>query len=179
MRVMAVDDEELALKRLERLVDEMGIESIDTFSDPLEALQSATKCRYDVVFLDISMPSMNGLELANRIIERQPSTFIIFQSAYDEYALEAFASGGMGYLLKPIERKDIQKAFEKVAIFQNAAPITTKRLLGKRHNKLYLIDIEDIFYIKADLDEVIIRIKEADVYAVSYTHLTLPTKRIV
>lgn len=164
MRVMAVDDEELALKRLERLIGEIGIGSIDTFSDPLEALQSATQYRYDVVFLDISMPSMNGLELANRILEREPSTFIVFASAYDEYALEAFASGGMGYLLKPIEFKEIQKVFEKVANFQNTPPLTTKRLLGKRYNKIYLIDIEDIFYIKADLDEVIIRIKETDVY---------------
>ncbi|MBN2824870.1 MAG: response regulator transcription factor [Campylobacterales bacterium] len=164
MRVMAVDDEALALKRLERLIGEVGIEAIDTFNDPLQALQSATKNRYDVVFLDISMPNMSGLELANKIIELEPSTFIIFQSAYDEYALEAFASGGIGYLLKPIERNDIQKALEKVAAFQNTHQSTTKRLLGKRYNKLYLIDIEDIFYIKADLDEVIVRIKEADVY---------------
>lgn len=164
MRVMVVDDEELALARLQRLIKEEGITEIDAFSDPLQALQNATKNRYDVVFLDISMPNMSGLELANKILDIEPSTFIIFQSAYDEYALEAFESGGVGYLLKPIDNSKIKSALTKVEQFKNTQTTTTKRLMGKCYNKLYLINIEDIYYIKADLDEVIVRIKEADVY---------------
>jgi two-component system LytT family response regulator len=161
---MLVDDEELALARLQRLVRQEGIEQIDAFLDPLEALQSASKQRYDVVFLDISMPNMSGLELANRLIELEPNTFIIFQSAYDEYALEAFENGGVGYLLKPIEASQIQKALAKVTSFNQNQNVLNKRLMGKRGNRIYLIDIEDIYYIKADLDEVLVRIKEADVY---------------
>ena len=164
MRVMAVDDEELALARLQRLIHKEGIKDIDTFLEPLEALKSLTKSRYDVVFLDISMPQMSGLELANRIMELEPSTFIVFQSAYDEYALEAFQSGGVGYLLKPIDQNNIQKILQKARSFQQNREIETKRLMGKRGNRIYLIDINDIFYIKADLDEVLVRIKEADVY---------------
>jgi len=164
MRVLIVDDEELALARLQRLIKEEGVESMDAFLDPLDALQSVAKNRYDAAFLDISMPSMSGLELANKILEIEPSTFIIFQTAYDEYALEAFESGGMGYLLKPIEGQQIKSALAKVEQFKSTTPIQSKRLMGKHYNRLYLINIEDIYYIKADLDEVIVRIQESDVY---------------
>ena len=143
---MIVDDESLALSRLKRLLNENGIEDITAFDNPIDALKEITKTKFDAVFLDISMPNITGLELADSIIQLEPKTFIIFQTAYSEFALEAYKSGGMGYLVKPIESIDI------------------KKILGKRGDKLYLIDISDIYYIKADLDEVIVRIKDADTY---------------
>lgn len=164
MRVMIVDDENLALARLKRLLEEQGIDLIDSFNDPLAALEEAHKTKYDAVFLDISMPQMSGLELANAIIDIEPQTFIIFQTAYEEYAIEAFQRGGMGYLLKPIEHTALQNVLNKIKQFQLSMPKKTKKIMGKRGNKLYLLEIDDIYYIKADLDEVIIRIKEADVY---------------
>jgi len=166
MHVVIVDDEELALSRLKRLLVNEGVQNITSFTNPKEALVWLEQNPCDLIFLDISMPQMNGLELANRLMEMQPSTFIIFQSAYDEYALEAFQNGGIGYLLKPIEQTQIKEALLKVQHFKKTTPtpLITKRLMGKRGNKIYLIAIEDIFYIKADLDEVIVRIKEGDVY---------------
>ncbi len=161
---MIVDDENLALSRLKRLLNENGIEDITAFDNPIDALKEITKTKFDVVFLDISMPNITGLELADSIIQLEPKTFIIFQTAYSEFALEAYKSGGMGYLVKPIESNDIKNILEKVRNFKNSLNEESKKILGKRGDKLYLIDINDIYYIKADLDEVIVRIKDADAY---------------
>ncbi|PUE65136.1 DNA-binding response regulator [Arcobacter caeni] len=164
MKVMIVDDESLALSRLKRLLNENGIEDITAFNNPIDALKEITKTKFDAVFLDISMPNITGLELADSIIQLEPKTFIIFQTAYSEFALEAFKSGGMGYLMKPIESSDIKNILEKVRSFSASTKEESKKILGKRGDKLYLIDINDIYYIKADLDEVIVRIKDADAY---------------
>ena len=161
---MIVDDESLALSRLKRLLNENGIEDITAFDNPIEALKEITKTKFDAVFLDISMPNITGLELADSIIQLEPKTFIIFQTAYSEFALEAYKNGGMGYLVKPIESNDIKNILEKVRNFKSSLNEESKKILGKRGDKLYLIDINDIYYIKADLDEVIVRIKDADAY---------------
>ncbi len=161
---MIVDDESLALSRLKRLLNENGIEDITEFNNPVEALKEITKTKFDVVFLDISMPNISGFELADSIINIEPKTFIVFQTAYEEFALKAFQSGGMGYLVKPIESNDIKNILEKIRLFKSSNLDESKKILGKRGDKLYLIDINEIYYIKADLDEVIIRIKEADAY---------------
>ena len=161
---MIVDDESLALSRLKRLLNENGIEDITAFDNPIEALKEITKTKFDAVFLDISMPNITGLELADSIIQLEPKTFIIFQTAYSEFALEAYKSGGMGYLVKPIDSNNIKNILEKVRNFKSSLNEESKKILGKRGDKLYLIDINDIYYIKADLDEVIVRIKDADTY---------------
>ena len=161
---MIVDDESLALSRLKRLLNENGIDDITAFDNPIEALKEVTKTKFDAVFLDISMPNITGLELADSIIQLEPKTFIIFQTAYSEFALEAYKSGGMGYLVKPIESNDIKNILEKVRNFKSSLDEESKKILGKRGDKLYLIDINDIYYIKADLDEVIVKIKETDAY---------------
>lgn len=161
---MIVDDEKLALDRLKRLLNENGIDDITEFNNPVVALKEITKTKFDVVFLDISMPNISGFELADSIINIEPKTFIVFQTAYEEFALKAFQSGGMGYLVKPIESNDIKNILEKIRLFKSSNLDESKKILGKRGDKLYLIDINEIYYIKADLDEVIIRIKEADAY---------------
>lgn len=161
---MIVDDEKLALSRLQRLLNENGIEDITAFNNPVDALKEITKTKFDAVFLDISMPNISGFELADSIIALEPKTFIVFQTAYEEYALEAFKKGGIGYLVKPIESEAIKNILEKINMFKANSLDESKKILGKRGDKLYLIDLNDIYYIKADLDEVIIKIKEADAY---------------
>lgn len=161
---MIVDDEKLALSRLQRLLNENGIEDITPFNNPVDALKEITKTKFDAVFLDISMPNISGFELADSIIALEPKTFIVFQTAYEEYALEAFKKGGIGYLVKPIESEAIKNILEKINMFKANSLDESKKILGKRGDKLYLIDLNDIYYIKADLDEVIIKIKEADAY---------------
>lgn len=163
MKVLIVDDEKLALSRLKRLLNEEGLSDIVECSNPIDALKEAAKVKFDVAFLDISMPNMSGLELANTILDINPKTFIIFQTAYEEHALEAFQSGGMDYLLKPISNESIKIALEKIEKYLSTTQ-TSKKIVAKRGNRIYLIEIDDIYYIKADLDEVIIKIKDADAY---------------
>ena len=118
LKVMIVDDEKLALSRLKRLLNENGVEDITAFDNPIEALKEITKTKFDVVFLDISMPNITGLELADSIIQIEPKTFIVFQTAYEEFALEAFKNGGMGYLVKPIESIYIKNILDKIKSFK-------------------------------------------------------------
>lgn len=164
MKIMIVDDEKLAISRLTRLLNEEGYEDIKSFNSPSDALIEATKTKFDVIFMDISMPQMSGLELANTILALEPKTFIVFQTAYSEYAIEAFKIGGIDYLLKPVEADEVKRVCEKIKVFKQNSDSSDGKLLGKRGNKIYLIKLEDIYFIKADLDEVIIRIKDADVY---------------
>ncbi|HHH20021.1 MAG TPA: response regulator transcription factor [Campylobacterales bacterium] len=163
MRVMVVDDENLALSRMERLLEQAGVDNVSTYQDPTEALKAIRKERYDVIFLDISMPEMTGLEFADQVLEISPQTFIVFQTAYSEHALDAFESGGVGYLMKPVSQEELDKTLHKIKTLSlnNTA---TKKIMGKSGSRFYLINPEDIYYLKADLDEVIIKIKEADVY---------------
>lgn len=165
MKILIVDDEQLASSRLQRLLNELGYTQINIFNDSKEALEHISKVKYDVVFLDISMPNVTGLELASKIIELEPKTFIIFQTAYDDFAVEAFKSGGIDYILKPTTQQNIQTALDKVKKYMEPSNLSEeKKIMGKRGNKIYLINIDDIFYIKADLDEVIVRIEQSDIY---------------
>jgi len=168
VKVLIVDDEKLALLRLKRILNEEGVLDIVDCNNPIDAIKESTKTKFDVAFLDISMPSMSGLELANTLLELNPSIFIIFQTAFDEYALEAYKSGGLDYLLKPISNESIKKALEKIEKFiQNPKKDEvqiSKKIIAKRGSKVYMIELDDIYYIKADLDEVIIKIKDTDAY---------------
>jgi two-component system LytT family response regulator len=164
MKTLIVDDEKLASSRIQRLLEAQGVKEITIINDPLEAYKEATKTKFDLIFLDISMPGLSGLELANMILELEPSSYIVFQTAYEEYAIEAFQTGGLGYLLKPVDEDAIKHTLQKVKSYLEKNNSSNKRLLGKSGGTLYLINLEDIYYIKADLDEVIVRIKQTDVY---------------
>lgn len=163
MKIIIVDDEHLALSRIERLLRELGYENIDTFTDPLEALKSIARTNYDAAFLDIKMPNMSGLELANKILESNPNTNIVFQTAYSEHAIEAYETGVIDYLLKPTSKERVEKAIQKIEKQRKSHTATTtltKKIIAKNGSKLYPINIDDIFYLQANLDEVIIRTKD-------------------
>ena len=164
LKVLIVDDENLALARLKRLLNDNNIFDITEFNDPLLALREISKTKFDLAFLDISMPNISGLELAEILININPKTYIVFQTAYEEFALDAFKKGGIGYLLKPISNEDIKKVLEKINLFKEEKT-TSKRFLGRIGESIYILDMDEIFYIKADLDEIIMRTKDNFVYA--------------
>ncbi|RBQ28474.1 LytR/AlgR family response regulator transcription factor [Aliarcobacter vitoriensis] len=164
MKALIVDDEKLALSRLKRVLNENNIFDIFEFNNPLEAIKELSKTKFDVAFLDISMPNFSGLELAELILNIEPKTFIVFQTAYEDYALDAFKKGGIGYLLKPIDSLEVKKILEKIYLYKEEKKIS-KKILGKVSNKIYLVEIDEIFYIKADLYEIMIRTKDNFIYA--------------
>jgi two-component system LytT family response regulator len=111
LRVLLVDDESLALKRLARLLLVTGrVEIIESFTDPEEAVVFLSEKSIDVIFLDIQMPVMNGFEMLARL-PNQPT--VIFTTAFDQYALRAFEVNSIDYLLKPVESEQLDRALNK------------------------------------------------------------------
>ena len=112
LRAYLVDDEPLALKRLGRLLKAAGgVEVVGSATDPGEALRALAAEGVDVLFLDIQMPGMNGFELLAKL-DRQP--VVIFTTAHDRYALQAFEVNSIDYLLKPVEPLQLDRALEKL-----------------------------------------------------------------
>jgi DNA-binding LytR/AlgR family response regulator len=111
VRALVVDDEAVARRRLTRMLGRFeDIEVIGEAADGVEALEKIHSLGPDVVFLDIRMPEMDGLELARRL----DRTHVVFTTAYDEYAVEAFETSAVAYLLKPIESERLATAIEKL-----------------------------------------------------------------
>src|SRR5207302_3235561 len=107
-----VDDERLAVQRMTRLLNDTGRVTVaGSASDPQQALETLRNADVDVVFLDIQMPEMTGFELIERLDRNIP---VVFTTAYDRYALEAFAVNSIDYLLKPVEAARLDKALDKL-----------------------------------------------------------------
>jgi len=113
MKAFLLDDEPLAVSRLKRMLEESGrAEIAGTTTDPLEALRLLRQSPADVLFLDIEMPGMSGFEFLEKLGEPQP--LVVFTTAYDRYALEAFQVNSIDYLLKPVEPRELERALSKL-----------------------------------------------------------------
>jgi two-component system LytT family response regulator len=128
LRVYLVDDEVLALERLSRMLQASGrVEIIGKTTEPEEAVAALTSDLPDVCFLDIQMPRANGFEVLARL-PKQP--IVVFTTAYDQYALEAFAVNSVDYLLKPIEPEHLDRALTKVEQLRASAALSQQHLQG-------------------------------------------------
>lgn len=111
LRALLVDDEPLALARLARLLSATGrVEIVGQAGDARQALDILAHAAADIVFLDIHMPGMTGLELAPRLPR---GISVVFTTAYDQHALAAFEANAVDYLLKPVEKKRLERALDK------------------------------------------------------------------
>jgi two-component system LytT family response regulator len=130
LRAFLVDDEPLALTRLARLLGATGrVDVVGRAGDAAEAETTLGRLAADVVFLDIHMPGMSGLELAERLPR---SVAIVFTTAYDQHALAAFEASAVDYLLKPIERKRLDRALDKLERLRaDPSHANTTALLGR------------------------------------------------
>ena len=111
MRALIVDDEPAALRRLASLLDELGVEVVGEAPNGVVALDLARQRRPDVVFLDIAMPEVDGFDVARRLEDPRP--LVIFQTAYGEYALEAFDHEAVDYVVKPVTRERLALAIDR------------------------------------------------------------------
>lgn len=170
MRFLIVDDEPHAIERMKRLLEDMKLSNLTYTTNPLEALEMCRYKPFDLIFLDIQMPQANGLEIAKKIQELLPSVFIIFTTAYAEYALEAFRVGAIDYLVKPFDKQDLQSAINRaVNHFEATAPMqntqtSTDMIVGKSGERIVFIDLNEIYYLQAELSETIVRSLSGEFY---------------
>ncbi|SDF78695.1 Two-component response regulator, SAPR family, consists of REC, wHTH and BTAD domains [Fontibacillus panacisegetis] len=121
MKVILVDDERLALEYLERqLLKFDNIEIVGLFSDPLVAREEILRKDVDAVFLDISLPEINGIELADQLLGFKPQLNIVFVTAYNEYAIKAFELNAIDYIVKPTRAERLTKTVDRIRKLQHS-----------------------------------------------------------
>ncbi len=114
LRAIVVDDEQLARDELCYLLDEVGgVEVVAQAGNGLEALDAIGRASPDLVFLDVQMPGLTGFEVAKRLVDRQPPVTVIFVTAFDRHAIEAFEVNAVDYLLKPVEAGRLETALQR------------------------------------------------------------------
>ncbi len=151
MRCIVVDDDDLSRSVIEDLIEETDtLELIATCSDAVEAFKVIKEDHIDLVFLDIEMPKMNGLEMMRTL---SPLPQIILVTAHEKYALESYEYDITDFLHKPISLARFMKAVDKAyKVFEgNRASITSqdKTIFIKADSKLVQINTEDVLYIEA------------------------------
>lgn len=172
MKILIVDDEPLARSRLKTLISDLDTgEVIDEAGNGQQALAKCEQHIPDIVLLDIRMPGMDGIETANHLSKYENPPAVIFTTAYDEYALQAFDANAIDYLLKPIRKERLQEALNKAQRLtqaQNAAlsEVSDKQPLhisARIQGGLRLINIEDIYYFHAEHKYVTVYYTEGEV----------------
>jgi two-component system response regulator LytT len=114
LRAVLVDDEQLARDELGYLLGQIGgVEVLGQAGNGIEALTTIERLQPDVVFLDVQMPGLTGFEVARRMLDARASSHIIFVTAYDQHAIEAFEVNAVDYLLKPVDQARLEVAVER------------------------------------------------------------------
>src|ERR671934_3171037 len=114
LRAVLVDDEQLARDELGYLLGKVeGVEVIGQAGNGVEALTTIDRLRPDLVFLDVQMPGLTGFEVARRLVDTGTASHIVFVTAYDQYAIEAFEVNAIDYLLKPVDAARLEQALER------------------------------------------------------------------
>lgn len=110
-----MDDEILGLKLLKRLLKQSEyIKIIGEFTNPTVALEKIPKLKPDVIFLDVEMPEINGIELGTKLLKNDDDMDIVFVTAYERYAIHAFKLNAVNYILKPVDKKSIKDTIERI-----------------------------------------------------------------
>jgi len=161
MDVLVVDDEPLARERLVRMVEKLeGYKVVAQAENVERAMTAIAEQDPDVVLLDVRMPEEDGLSAARRITSMDDPPAVIFCTAYDDYAVDAFATAAVGYLLKPVKQEDLQAALDKAqklnkvqlaALSERQAPPNQRNhISAKTRRGVELIPLEDVRFFIAD-----------------------------
>jgi len=166
IKVIIVDDEVTAIKSLKWEIENFcnGVEVMESFTNPLEAISAINYLKPDCVFLDIEMPEMDGFQLLNELNYR--GFDLIITTAYDSYALKAFKENAVDYLLKPVDSDDLVKSVSKIkknksenslgkelqSVLQSLSTNATSsgKISLPLSGKTIFIYPEDILYCKSD-----------------------------
>jgi two-component system response regulator AlgR len=180
-RILIVDDEAPARMRIKDLLDDIQsdcpCELVGEAADGQTALDLIVEKTPDILLLDVQMPGMTGIELAQHIASAKitPSPAIIYVTAYDEFALEAFEVHAMDYLLKPVRASRLQEAIQRIQELQKISidihedvqkklieslPKTRQNFSVLERNRVLLVPVHDVLFLKAEQKYVTIQTKE-------------------
>ena len=168
MRALIVDDEPPARARLRRLLEEIpDVSVVGEAANGREALEMCASLEPDVVLLDVRMPGMDGIEAARHLSALDDPPAVIFTTAYDEYAVEAFEAQAVGYLLKPVRQEKLASALRHAAkvVGTQLARLAEQSQMGRRRTQicarlgeqLRLIPLDDVYYFMAGQKYVTVR----------------------
>ncbi|TLM92967.1 MAG: response regulator transcription factor [Actinobacteria bacterium] len=153
LKALVVDDEAPARSELRFLLSEAGgVEVVGEASNAMEALQLIKAIPYDVIFLDINMPGLTGVQLAEALSAHPRPPAIVFVTAHSEHAVKAFEVKAADYLVKPVEIERLKQAISRLTPVAEQAPARVDRILVEKAGKKLLIAVEDILYIMAKDD---------------------------
>jgi len=161
MKILIADDEKPARDRLRQLLDDL--ENYDVVAEAANGEQAVTlagETQPDIVLLDIRMPGLDGIEAAHHLNAMENPPAVVFTTAYDEYAIDAFEARAIGYVLKPVRRQRLASALEHAARLAastlhdiaDASRIESRRkhVCSRSHGQLKLIRVEDVLCFQAD-----------------------------
>ena len=180
LRVLIVDDEPLARENLRVLLQEQpDIEIVGECANAIEAIGAVHKLRPDVLFLDIQMPRISGLEMVG-MLDPDHRPYIVFLTAFDEYAVKAFEEHAFDYLLKPIEEKRLDKTLTRLRQERTVQDVTLladnqqplKFIPCTGHSRIYLLQMDDVAFVSSRLSGVFVTSAEGNE---GFTELTLRT----
>ena len=167
MNCIIVDDEPLAREAIELLVEsDAHLKLLGTFNNALSASKFMEDNLVDLVFLDIQMPGITGIEFARTIPRR---TLVIFTTAYTEYALDSYEVDAIDYLVKPVEPERFQKAVDKAMIYhalllqeekENIETIDSEYFFVKSDRRYFKVNYKDVLFIEGLKDYVIIQLSD-------------------
>lgn len=181
LKILIADDESPARKKMKRMLEKFdGIEIIHLAENGLDALEHIEKLKPDVAFLDIEMPGLNGIEVVQNLTMDDPP-FVVFATAYNEYAIKAFDLNALDYLLKPVNEERLDEALKKIRErmageeggakeqiekveklaeeegnllpFSNKVPVPT-------HDRYVLVDFDDIVMIEVQDRNTLLHVGE-------------------
>ena len=174
LAVFVVDDEPPARNRLRELLtdcaEQLPLEIVGEAGNGREALDKLSGVHADVVLVDIRMPQMDGIELAQHLNKLPRPPVIVFTTAFDKYAIQAFELHAIDYLLKPIRLK---RLFDALTRARSAVPVRTevlhellpeprKNLSIHERGKIYLIPVDKVLYLRAEMKYITVRTVERE-----------------
>ncbi len=159
MRALIADDEPIARQVLREQLEEIGgISVVAEAANGLEAVELIGRLHPDVVLLDLQMPGLDGFSVARRL-KKEWRPAVIFVTAYDRHALEAFDIGALDYLLKPVRRERLEAALARVrqsASIQPKPAEPLRRIVGRLRTDLHMLDPNEVVAFQADGETVYI-----------------------
>jgi two-component system, LytTR family, response regulator LytT len=172
LRTLVVDDEQLARDELCFQLERMGgVEVVGQAANGVEAIEALERLLPDIVFLDIQMPGLTGFEVARHVVGTGQATHVVFVTAFDQHAVEAFEVNAVDYLLKPVEKARLEQAVQRVRRRLDAgAPLNEHlekivRMVGDRQQRrgqvavkvgerFLLVQAEDVIYASLNGDTI-------------------------